>query len=94
MKMLLGAVAVLVLMIGAQSVYAHSDAYKVGFAQGVRDGHHLTFHNQAKLADATPDEQNDFDLGYTAGFRSTCKEMGLTTGPDNGCEGSIDAGLP
>ena len=30
-----------------------------------------------------------FSNGYVAGWRSTCKEMGLARGPDSNCELSI-----
>jgi len=63
--------------------------YKRGFAEGVKDGHDGIYH-QAKLRPYEP----GFDDGYTDGWRSTCKEMGLDTGPDSGCELSMDAGTP
>lgn len=72
----------------------HSAAHKEGFARGVKDGRHSVFHNEAKLIGASPDDQRVFDIGYLDGWRSTCKEMGLTVGADSGCEGSIDAGTP
>ena len=72
----------------------HSAAYKEGFAQGVTDGHYSIFHNQAKLIGGSSDDERDFDIGYLDGWRSTCKEMGLTVGADNGCESSMDVGTP
>ena len=72
----------------------HSAAYKEGFSQGMKDGHHSIFHNEAKLIGGSADQERDFDIGYMDGWRSTCKEMGLTVGADSGCELSMDAGTP
>ena len=69
----------------------HSAAYKEGFAQGVIDAHNSIFH-QSKLKDySNPD---GLGQGYVDGWRSTCKEMGLTVGADSGCELSMDVGTP
>ena len=56
-----------------------------GFAQGVIDGHHSIFHHSKLRVN-----QEGFILGYIDGWRSTCKEMGLTTGPNSGCELSME----
>ncbi len=88
MKVILGAIVVLTLMIGAPLMYAPSDSYKKGYSEGVRDGHNMIFH-QAKLIDYDG-VHHTFGQGYVDGWRSTCKEMGLDTGPDSGCELSMD----
>jgi hypothetical protein len=60
--------------------------YKEGFAEGVKDGHDLWFHH-AKIWTYQP----GFGDGYVDGWRSTCKDNGLATGPDSSCELSMDA---
>lgn len=66
--------------------------YKQGWNEGVNDGHAMVFHQNKISADQKGFDQ--FSQGYIDGWRSTCKEMGLTTGPDSGCELSMDAGNP
>jgi hypothetical protein len=69
----------------------NDSVYMEGFAQGVIDGHNSIFH-QSKLKDYS--NLDGFGQGYVNGWRSTCKEMGLTVGADSGCELSMDVGTP
>jgi hypothetical protein len=62
--------------------------YKDGFAQGVIDGHSGILNH--KTLGKTVQEEILYGLGYSDGWRTTCKEQGLDAGPDSGCELTLD----
>ena len=73
------------------AIAQNSSEYKKGYDEGVKDGHAMIFH-QTKLTNHNASES--FGDGYIDGWRATCPEMGLASGPNGPCESSMDVGTP